>query len=235
MRSILIVEDSPEYQKVIARALGSYKLTCVNSAEDAWATLGRDLFDLVLLDISLPQRDGYSLLGDMQSTPALNMVPIICLTGKKNVTDKLMAFNLGADDYLEKPFDPLELKARIDSKILKNNRLRESQDILTVGEIKIDRKAHRAVISLKTGELEVHLTQTEFKLLFQLASRPDQVFTRDQLIVSAWGQNADVLDRAVDVHLCSMRKKLGPVGKRIEAIPGVGYRLSLERFPIQSK
>ncbi len=227
MHRLLIVEDSPEYQKVIARALGSYHLTCVSSAEEAWAALGKDPFDLVLLDISLPKRDGYSLLGDMQNSPELRSIPVICLTGKTQITDKVTAFSLGADDYLAKPFDAIELKIRVDAKILKHTRQRTAENRVSIGIITIDKQTHRVELNQGGKAQEIPLTQTEFKLLCKLTSRPDQVFSRDQLLVSAWGEDARVLDRTIDVHLCSLRKKLGPEGARIEAVAGVGYRFTL--------
>lgn len=229
MNHILLVEDSPEFQKLVSRSLGHHKITIAGSVDEASSLLRETRFDLVLLDISLPKRDGYALLSEIQSDPELSGIPVICLTGKNEVTDKVTAFSLGADDYIVKPFHPIELKARVDGRISKRGRRAESESVLKVANLEIDRSTHRAIVRDAGGAREVRLTQTEFKLLCVLVTRPDQVYSRDQLLVAAWGEDADVLDRAVDVHLCSLRKKLGGCGSAIEAVPGVGYRFAPTR------
>lgn len=229
MNHILLVEDSPEFQKLVSRALGHHRVTVAGNVDEASRLLRASRFDLVLLDISLPKRDGFALLSEIQSDSELCGIPVICLTGKTEVSDKVAAFSLGADDYVVKPFHPIELKARVDGRISKCGRRAESESVLKVGILEIDRSTHRAMVRDSGRAREVKLTQTEFKLLCVLVSRPDQVYSRDQLLVAAWGEDADVLDRAVDVHLCSLRKKLGSCGSAIEAVPGVGYRFAPAR------
>jgi DNA-binding response OmpR family regulator len=226
---ILLVEDSPEFQKLVSRSLGHHKITVAESVDEASRLLRQTRFDLVLLDISLPKRDGYALLSEIQSDAELSGVPVICLTGKTEVTDKVTAFSLGADDYIVKPFHPIELKARVDGRLNKHGRRVESESLLKVANLEIDRTTHRVTVRDGRAEREVKLTQTEFKLLCLLVARPEQVYSRDQLLVAAWGEDADVLDRAVDVHLCSLRKKLGVCGAAIEAVPGIGYRFADKR------
>lgn len=223
---VLVVEDSEEYQKIISRTLSHYAITLAGSAEDAFVILKKEHFDLILVDINLPKKDGYSLISEIQSNDELADVPLMCLTGRKDITDKITAFSLGADDYITKPFDPLELKARVESRFKKNHR-KKSQDLTTtVGEIEIDHARHRVTIMVDAEKKEVTVTQTEFKILCCLARRPDQVYTRDQLLVAAWGEDARVLDRVVDAHVCLLRKKLGPCSKYIKAVTGVGYKLT---------
>jgi DNA-binding response OmpR family regulator len=160
----------------------------------------------------------------MQNDAEFRDIPVMCVSGRVNLTDKVTAFSLGADDYITKPFDPIELRARVSSKIRRHRRRVESP-VLRVGPIEIDRARH--LISIKGSEVEV--TQTEFKLLCALAKRPNQVYTRDQLLIAVWGENADVLERVVDVHLCSLRRKLGTCSRFVKAVPGVGYKLSTTR------
>jgi DNA-binding response OmpR family regulator len=229
MGKILLVEDSDHYQKIVVRALGHLQVQCTGTVDEALVLLRNEEFDLILLDISLPKRDGYTLLSEMQSDLNVNPIPIICLTGKTGVTDKVTAFSLGADDYMMKPFDPIELKARVDSKLNKKRREQNKLDLVSVGELEIDNARHRVSLKRNNQKVEILVTQTEFKLLSCLAKKPGQVFTRDQLLVAAWGPDADVLDRAVDVHLCSLRKKLNANAHYIQSVPGVGYRFTLEK------
>ncbi|MBC7387040.1 MAG: response regulator [Cryobacterium sp.] len=120
MQHLLIVEDSIEFQKIISRVLNDYELTSALSAEEAWTQLGTAKFALVLLDISLPGKDGYSLLADMQASELFRNIPVICLTGKVATSDRVNAFRLGADDFIEKPFDHQELKVRVAAKLAKS-------------------------------------------------------------------------------------------------------------------
>lgn len=228
MRHILLVEDSESFQKIVVRALGHHRVQCAADVDEGLRLLRQQSFDLILLDISLPKRDGYSFLTELQSDPEASRIPVICLTAKTEVTDKVTAFSLGADDYVVKPFDPLELRARVDGKFAKQGREQAKADLIAVGGIEIDQNRHRVSVLLGHEKKEVPVTQTEFKLLTCLARRPEQVFTRDQLLVAAWGEDANVLDRVVDVHLCALRKKLKGFASCIEAVPGVGYRFSLK-------
>ena len=228
MGRILLVEDTPEYQRLVERSLGHHTVTVVDTVDGASEFLDEHTVDLILLDLNLPDKHGYSLLSELQTNPSFT-TPVFCLTSKKEVTDKVTAFSLGAEDYIVKPFDPIEFKARVDAKLSKKAAWRENQ---ILGPLHIDRVAHQLKIFRKSGEPEqVMLTQTEFKLLSCLAQRPGRVFSRDELLNSAWGTSSDVANRAVDVHVCSLRKKLGIYSKCIKAVSGVGYKLASEAFP----
>lgn len=227
MFHLMVVEDSEDFQKLISRTFASYKLTICGSFAEAVANLDKHKFDLVLVDIGLPDKSGYELINEVQSHKINSEIPVLCLTGRTNVTDKVTAFSLGADDYITKPFDPLELRARIDAKLKKALKSARDGEHLSVGDIDIDLARHRVQVRNVDSSQEAEVTQTEFKLLCAMARRPDQVFTRDQLLIAAWGEDARVLDRVVDVHICSLRKKLGHCSKYIKAVPGVGYRITL--------
>ncbi len=225
MPKILLVEDSEEFQKVVARTLGHLELICAATVADALRALRESgPFDLILLDIGLPGSDGYTLLSELQDDATSAGTPILCLTGRTAVTDKVTAFRLGADDYILKPFDPIEFKARIDGKLAKRKRQDVGGDTLGVAPLELNLSTHRVWIDEPTGRREVEVTQTEFKILAALLRAPDRAFTRDQLLVQAWGEDARVLDRAVDVHVCSLRKKLGAQGANLKAVAGVGYK-----------
>ena len=226
MFQILAVEDTEEFQKIILRTLGDYTVRCCSSAEEASQVIRNRNFDLIIIDINLPQRDGYSLLTELQSNEETSKIPVLCLTGRTEMTDKVTAFSLGADDYITKPFDPIELRARVDLRLKKS--LRQSDRVTTtkIGDLEIDHARHRVTINTQTENFEPEITQTEYKLLCHLARRPDQVFTRDQLLVSVWGEDAKVLDRVVDVHVCLLRKKIEKSSLKIKAVSVVGYKLS---------
>jgi DNA-binding response OmpR family regulator len=213
--------------------VSDFETVCVTTVDAAWAALRNRHFDLVLLDIELETKDGYVLLTDMQNTPEFREIPIMCISGRGNLTDKVTAFSLGADDYIVKPFDPIELKARVSSKVHRYQRRVETKN-LRVGPIEIDHARHTVTLETPTGLREIEITQTEFKLLNHLAKRPEQVYTRDQLLVAAWGEKADVLERVVDVHLCSLRRKLAPFSHYVKAVPGIGYKFSVQPAPRKS-
>lgn len=224
---ILVVEDAEDYQKIVSHSLGDHSVHCVDSVDAGANALRNEAYDLVIVDINLPGKDGYVLLAEIRSNPELAELPVLCLTGRTEITDKITAFSLGADDYLTKPFNPLELKARVDSKLRKYGRKRSERLRTRVGDLEIDHERHRVSVQAEGQTREVEVTQTEFKILTALARRPDQVLTRDQLLVAAWGEDANVLERVVDSHVCLLRKKLGAHGSYIKAVTGVGYRISV--------
>lgn len=228
MYKILVVEDSQDYQKIISRALGDFNLTCIDTAEAAVVLVKNQNFDLVLVDITLPQNDGYFLLSEMRASPELRDTPVLCLTGRKETRDKVTAFSLGADDYITKPFDPIELHARVDAKLKKTRQKKDQGTLTIIGDVEIDHSRHRVSILADSVRKEVDITQTEFKILCCLAKRPEQVFSRDQLLVAAWGEDATVLDRVVDAHICLLRKKMGSHGRMIKSVTGVGYKMTLQ-------
>lgn len=229
MFHILVVEGSSEYQEIISRTLAHHKITICGTFVASMRELKANNFSLIVMDFNLPDGDGYSLLNEIRSDARNSQVRVLCLTGRQAIADKVAAFNLGADDYMAKPFDPLELRARADAKLKRFRGRRLEGECLTVGSLEIDLARHR--VSIKNGEnrTDVEVTQNEFKLLSTLAKSPDQVFSRDQLLVAAWGEDARVLERVVDVHFCSLRKKLGLYSRYIKAVSGIGYKLVPDR------
>lgn len=226
---ILLVEDSTEFQKIVARALSHHQLTFAATVDEALDHLSRSAFNLILLDITLPGKNGYTLLSDIQAHRAWRKIPIFCLTGKAEVTDKVTAFSLGAEDYIIKPFDPLELRARVDAKLQRIRQNAAEGEVVQQGALRIDFEGHRIHLQSEEGLVELGLTQTEFKLLTHLAKRPGQVYSRQQLLLHVWGNSTNVVDRVVDVHIHGLRKKLGPCAAYIKAVLGLGYKFSLEK------
>jgi two-component system alkaline phosphatase synthesis response regulator PhoP len=229
---IFLIEDCKDQQTIIKEALSEHFIHLASSAEDATQELRATAFDLILLDIGLPDRSGFSLLSEIQSSPATSSIPVICITGRSAISDKITAFSLGADDYLSKPFDLLELKARVDSKLAKSRKVQDSTRIMRIGNVKMDLNSHQVLVETESGmEQEIPLTQTEFKLMILFSKNPEKLFTRQQILREVWGNSVKVSDRVIDVHLCSLRKKMNQSSVKIIPVTGRGYRLTSENPP----
>jgi two-component system, OmpR family, phosphate regulon response regulator PhoB len=228
MSSILIVEDSVEVQVLLKRALSGLasELSIASSAQEAREKLAAGTFTLVLLDISLPDQDGFEVFAEMQASARLKTIPVVFLTGKDDVSAKVAAFAMGADDYVMKPFNAIELRARIEAKLKRATVQTETSQILCKGDLHLDASVQRAYTITSGERRAIHLTPREFKLLFHLAKNEERIFSRTQLLDAVWGGSSDVFDRTVDTHISGVRKKLGELGSYIEAITGAGYRFS---------
>ena len=226
---ILVIEDEPDINKTISYNLlteGFEPISAYNLQEaDNWVQSNSP--DLILLDLMLPDGSGLDFCKRIKSKDKFNNIPIIILTAKDDEVDKVVGFELGADDYVTKPFSVRELILRIKA-ILKrktitshseNVDLNESKEF---GKLKIDVDSHEVFIDNN----EVILTALEFKLLKHLVDRRGRVQTRDQLLSDVWGYSAQITTRTVDTHVKRLREKLGIMGKHVETIRGVGYRFS---------
>ena len=179
--------------------------------------------ELVLMDIMLPGDDGLELLKKLKASPKTREIPVIMVTAKGAEYDKVKGLDLGADDYVTKPFGMMELVSRIKAVLRRTRRdAQEPQDIIAVGEIEINTKKHEVTAA---GEV-VNLTLKEYELLKRLMKNPNIVMTRDCLLEDIWGYDFDGETRTVDVHVRTLRQKLGPCGEKIETVRGVGYRMS---------
>lgn len=228
MRKLLIVEDSETYHKILAAALVGYEVTFVKSAEEAAEKLAyHEIYDGLVVDINLPNKNGFVLLKEILLDARFDRIPIFCLSSREDVVDKVMAFNLGVDDYITKPFDPTELRARIDNKMKKSLRFRENSQKQSVGNIIIDPSRRKVMARQQNEDIEIFVTPTEFKLLYLLAIKPEQVFSREEILKATWGENLQVHERVVDVHMCLLRKKLSDnCSYNVRACSGVGYKLT---------
>ena len=226
---ILVIEDEPDINKTISYNLlteGFEPISAYNLLEaDNWIQSNSP--DLILLDLMLPDGSGLDFCKRIKSKDKFNNIPIIILTAKDDEVDKVVGFELGADDYVTKPFSVRELILRIKA-ILKrktisshseNIDLNESKEF---GKLKIDADSHEVFIDNN----EIILTALEFKLLKHLVDRRGRVQTRDQLLSDVWGYSAQITTRTVDTHVKRLREKLGIMGKHVETIRGVGYRFS---------
>ena len=222
-KSILLVEDSKEIYQIVNQALSRV-------ADIKWGKSlqeGRDLIkensiDLLLLDLELPDGNGIELCEELQSThPEL---PIFLLTAHDQLSDKVLGFSAGADDYITKPFNSLELKARIEAKLRKLDILMKSSDILEWNELSIN-KSSQTLKVISDGDWEnVELTALEFKLLMYFAVNEGKVLNREDILDEIWGQDVHVYSRSVDTHVSKLRKKLLGASETIESVHGVGYK-----------
>lgn len=176
--------------------------------------------DLALLDIMLPGQDGVEILRQLRADPRTRLIPVVMATAKGMEYDKVVSLDLGADDYLVKPFGMMEMVARIKA-VLRRSAPRETPEKLTFGGLFVDLAAH----CVTSDGLPVELTLKEFNLLCAFMSHPGMVFTRDQLLSDIWGTDYDGETRTVDVHIRTLRQKLGKNGDLIGTVRGVGYRM----------
>ncbi len=220
---ILVVDDEEDILELVRFHLTreGYQLALASSGEEALKKAGRETFDLVVLDLMLPGLDGLEVAKALKSDAKTKTLPIIMLTAKGEDADIVTGLEIGADDYITKPFSPLVLTARVKAVLRRRSRAAvENTKTLTVHELEID-PGRRSVTA---GGAALDLTFTEFQLLCVLARRPGWVFTRSQIVDAVRGSDYPVTDRSVDVQVVGLRKKLGSYGSYIETVRGVGYR-----------
>lgn len=220
---ILVVEDEDDIRELLRYNLQKegYQLTCVVSGEAAIDKACSDVPDLILLDLMLPGQDGFEVCKELKKTPATQKIPIIMLTAKGEESDVVTGLELGAADYVTKPFSPRILIARVRA-VLRRRAVRPAaeSDVLRVHNMVIHPGRHEVLLD---GQA-VPFTATEFRMLHFLARRPGWVFTRYQIVDAVHGPDYPVTDRSVDVQIVGLRKKLGKAGEYLETIRGVGYR-----------
>jgi len=220
---IFVVEDESDIAKVLEYNLQreGYQVEVMADGADAVDRIVEVAPDLVLLDLMLPGMDGLDVCRTLKQDPAARDIPVIIVTAKGEETDVVLGLELGADDYVTKPFAPRELLARVKAVLRRRTRgSGPSRERIVRGAIIVDATRHEVLVD---GE-SVSLTATQFRLLHQLASNPGRVFTRQQLLNRIVGEHAIVSDRNIDVHVRTIRKALGPHADAIETIRGIGYR-----------
>ena len=223
-KRILVVEDEEDILELVSFNLKKkgYQVKGVTSGEEALQEARLNIPSLIILDLMLPGVNGFDVCKSLKVDPKTKAVPIVMLTARSEEADIIIGLELGADDYLTKPFSPRELIARVRA-ILRRSKadISEHEILQKVHDIEINVKRHEVLIS---GN-QVNLTSTEFRLLCLLADRPGWVFTRDQIVGAVHDQEYAVTDRSVDVTIVGLRRKLGPSGQYIETVRGVGYRM----------
>lgn len=221
MKTILVIDDEKDLIKLVDHHLSKegYLVIGARNGAEGLDIAHRHNPDLILLDIMLPKMDGWEVCKKLKSMPETLQVPIIMLTARAQETDKVLGLELGSDDYITKPFSPRELVARVKA-VMRRFEQQKNKTKLKVSDIVIDYPGRTVMLKDK----KIELTNTEFNLLWYLANRSGKVISRDDLITAGRGDDAVVIDRTIDVHITSLRRKLGKYKDLIETVRSVGYK-----------
>ena len=227
MKSILIIEDEKDIVDLVVYHLRQSGFSVISALD---GSSGLELAkkehpSLVILDLMLPGMDGKDICRALKSNPLTQSIPILMLTAKAEEVDRVIGLELGADDYVTKPFSPRELVLRVKAILRRKEVGQEGEKVIQIGDLLVDIDRHH--VSVKKSSIP--LTSTEFKLLVELASNKGRVQTRERLLDKVWGYTYEGYARTVDTHIRRLREKLGPSGDYIETIRGVGYRFREEK------
>lgn len=219
---IYFIEDDNNIRELVIYTLNTtgQEAEGFEKPSDFWKALDEKLPELILLDVMLPEEDGLKILKKIRSSKLTENIPVIMITAKGSEIDKLKGFDLGADDYVSKPFGIMELLARIKAVLRRTNK-KVTKDEYTAGPLYVCPQKHRVKVN---GE-KVSLTLKEFELLCLMLENRDIVLSRDQILDKVWGYSFDGENRTVDVHIRTLRQKLGDAGYLIETVRGIGYKI----------
>lgn len=223
---IYCVEDDAAIRELEVYALtaAGFEARGFVDGDSFWHTLDEQLPALVILDVMLPDTDGLTLLKRLRAGARTAQLPVMMASAKGTEYDKVLGLDSGADDYIAKPFGMTELVSRVRALLRRSGEAQPKSEMLRLGNLIIDDGAHRVTVS---GE-EILLTNKEYQTLYTLMRHAGQVFTRDKLLNAVWGYDFDGETRTVDVHMRSLRQKLGAAGAMVETVRGVGYRIRQE-------
>ncbi|HOI44930.1 MAG TPA: response regulator transcription factor [Candidatus Aminicenantes bacterium] len=221
-KRIVAVDDEPDLLELLALHLGraGFSFHGFESVGDFEDFIAGTVPDLIILDLMLPGSDGFEICKNLKKSESVGRVPIIMLTAKGGEMDKVLGLELGADDYITKPFSPAELVARIKA-VLRRPEPPDESPRIGIGKLVIDKARHE----VRHDGRKIVLTSTEFRILTLLASKKGWVFSREQILDYLWGHEKAVVDRTIDVHIRNLREKLGPAAALIKNIRGAGYKL----------
>ena len=223
MRKVIVVEDEPKIANMERDFLegAGFEPYVTDNGEEALKIMDEVKIDAIILDVMLPGEDGLEILSRLKASEVTKEIPVIMVTAKGAEYDKVMGLDCGADDYITKPFGMMEFIARVRAVLRRAGKEEKENDVLETGDLQIQVKQHQV---LAKGE-KVTLTLKEFELLKFLMENKGIVLTRDRLLGHVWGYDFDGETRTVDVHVRTLRQKLGECGELIETVRGVGYRI----------
>lgn len=219
---IYCVEDDKSIRELMIYTLNTtgFEGRGCSCATDFWSCMKVDIPELIILDIMLPGEDGISILKKLKASPVTENIPVMLATARGEEYDKVRGLDMGADDYLVKPFGMMEMVSRIKA-VLRRSKPTQTKSIVKMANVVIDKSRHQV---LSDGK-DIVMTLKEYDLLLMLMENPGRVFTREQLLIGVWQSDADVETRTVDVHIGTLRTKLGNNSKLIKTVRGVGYRM----------
>lgn len=225
VRTIAVLDDEEDILELLRTYLtkAGFKVVALAEPEKFLKTVAKELPDLILLDLMLPGTDGLEICRYLKKSPETASVPIIMLTARSQEADRVTGLELGADDYVTKPFSLRELEARIKAVLRRREPIAAESSapkILAGGKLVIDSEQHE----VRVNGQPIELSLAEFKILELLASRPRRVFSRDEILDHLWGQEKVVVTRTVDVHIRHLRQKLGKLSSLIQSVRGLGYK-----------
>ncbi len=222
-KKILIVEDDLSSQALAKEVLKNFgTITIADSVASAQLACQGQYYDIIILDLHLPDKSGIEFCSEIRSNENFRSSTIYIASADEDISKKVSAFSIGADDYIVKPYSPLELRARIERTLKKQNQ--DDQYIEAKTGIKLNRLTYKAFIPQGNDYLDVHLTPHEFKLLLLLIKNPNRIYSRNQLIDTIWGQQVYINDRTIDTHMSMLRKKLKTFSKSLQSVRGEGYK-----------
>ena len=224
--SVLVIEDDKNIAKLLSYNFEKAGFNCniSFSGEDGFNFLNSYPVDLVILDIMLPGVDGFEVCRRIKASDKLKRIPVIMLTAKGEEVDRVVGLELGADDYIVKPFSPRELILRVKAILRRSAPQEDNKEIINYKNLSVDKAKHKVCIGAK----EISLTLMEFNLLVTLIERQGRVQTRDRLLEDVWGMNSEADTRTIDTHIKRLREKIDPLGRYIETVRGMGYRFKEE-------
>ena len=222
-KSVAVIDDEQDIRNLVDLNLtkSNFSVSKFSDAASFLKSLESFMPDVIILDLMLPDMDGIDVCKHLKSTSRHSNIPIIMLTAKAEESDKIVGLELGADDYVTKPFSPKELVARVKA-VLRRNRTSSEQTDIRIGPLLM---IVPEKFSVYVDEKEVMLTTTEFKILELLSQKPGHVFSRNHILEYLWGVDKYVIDRTVDVHIKHLREKIGEAGTMIKSIRGIGYKI----------
>lgn len=222
---IFCVEDDAGIRDLMIYTLSAsgFRAVGFENAREFYAALADDTPELIMLDIMLPGEDGISILKRLKADARTADIPVIMATAKGNEYDKVIGLDLGADDYLAKPFGMMEMASRVRAVLRRSGRAAEKQQLIRVGGLEMNLGEH----IVTADGIRIQLTLKEFELLHTFMTSPGRAFTREQLLSSVWSEDFLGETRTVDVHVGTLRQKLGSCGKYIRTVRGVGYKLEV--------
>lgn len=234
-QNVLLVEDTTAMHLVVQSLIGQMcTLKCVTNLQMAEDEVKSNSYSLVLLDVMLPDGSGFNFCKQLRTTDEYREVPIMFLTSKDEVDDKVMGLELGADDYITKPLEPKEFVARVASKLRVQSR--GAPAAVRKGVFKIDSNAQKIYMKNEAGvDVDLNMTPIEYKLLSYFVKNEGRIFAREELKVSIWGPAVFVSDHTLDTHIYSTRKKIAPFGQNLKAIVKQGYSFTVPMKPLDAK